>query len=98
GNVEQLAINLKKIIEIMPEDVVIIPGHGRNYSMNDLREYQKMLKSTFEIVSGEIKKGRTLEEMQRSDILADYKKWGHERNPCSNWIRTVHYCITKGGK
>ncbi|MCP4726353.1 MAG: hypothetical protein GY863_15015, partial [bacterium] len=98
GNIEQLAENLMAIIEMMPEDVVIVPGHGRNYSIKDLREYRKMLISTYDIISREMEKGCTLEEMQEAEILKDFTKWENGNYPCDNWIRTVHYYITNKGK
>ncbi|MFC1565036.1 MBL fold metallo-hydrolase [candidate division KSB1 bacterium] len=98
GNVEQLAENLREIIEILPDDILVIPGHGRNYSSGDLREYRNMLVSTYEIVKNEMEKGRSLEEMQEADILKEWVKWENGHHPCSNWIRTIHYCITKSRK
>jgi glyoxylase-like metal-dependent hydrolase (beta-lactamase superfamily II) len=95
GNVKQLAENLGKIIKLMPEDVRIISGHGRDYTLKDLDDYQKMLNTTFETVSREIEKGRSLEEIQEMEILKDYKKWEHERNSCGNWVRMIFYSQKK---
>ena len=49
--------------------------------------------STHKIVKSEIQKGRTLEEMKNSHILAEWVTWG-KHIPCDMWIEIIYHCIT----
>lgn len=53
-----------------------IAGHGRDYTLDDVKDYRKMLEDTIEIVKKGMQAGKSVEEMKREDVLEDYKSWG----------------------
>jgi len=75
-NVQKYMGFLEEIIDFFPSDTKFIGGHGRDYSMNDLKEYQKMLLTTIEIVRKEMKKGKNVDETKNAKILERWKDWG----------------------
>ncbi len=75
-NVQKYLAFLEKIIDFFPSDTKFIGGHGRDYGMNDLKEYQKMLLATIEIVRKEMKKGKSVEETKNAKVLDRWKDWG----------------------
>lgn len=75
-NVQKYMEFLEKVIDFFPSDTKFIAGHGRDYSMNDLKEYQKMLITTIEIVRTEMKKGESVEETKSAKVLERWKDWG----------------------
>jgi glyoxylase-like metal-dependent hydrolase (beta-lactamase superfamily II) len=75
-NVQKYMVFLEKIIDFFPSNTKFIAGHGREYDMNDLKEYQKMLLTTIEIVRKEIKKGKSVEETKSAKVLEPWKDWG----------------------
>ena len=75
-NVQKYMEFLEKIIDFFPSDTKYIGGHGRDYAMNDLKEYQKMLLTTIEIVRKEMKKGESVEETKSAKVLERWKDWG----------------------
>lgn len=85
GSVYTLERNLQKIIDILPADVQIIPGHGRAYSIEDLKKYKDMVSSTSEIVKKEIKNGKSHEEIKKANVLKDWKEWEGAFS-CNDWI------------
>jgi len=93
GNAAVWVKNLQKIIAMMPADVKIVAGHGRDYSLEDLKKYHKMMQSTVEIVHGEMERGKRLEEIKNSDILRDWEEWGKAVFPCDKWIEMVFYSL-----
>jgi cyclase len=75
-NVQKYMVFLEEIIDFFPSDIKFIAGHGREYGMDDLKEYQKMLLTTIEIVRKEMKKGKSVEETKSANVLERWKDWG----------------------
>lgn len=94
GNVEQLAINLQKIIDMMPANVTFIAGHGPTYTLEELKKYREMILSTVAIVKKEITKGKTLDEMKKDKILTGWEKWSYGPHDCNSWIEIVYHSLT----
>ena len=72
GNIRQLARSLDKILVDIPVDGIVIPGHGRLATMQDLKNYVATLKDSIAIVDAKIKEGKTLEQMQSEKVLGKY--------------------------
>jgi cyclase len=66
---------VEKIISILPEDAIIIPGHSKDCTMKEFREFQDMLTKTSGVIYAKMVKGISLAELQDEDILADWKSW-----------------------
>jgi cyclase len=77
GDIRQLAFSLEKIVEQIPGDAYVIPGHGRLATMMDLKNYVAMLKETINIVETKIKEGKTLDQMKKARILSKYDALGN---------------------
>jgi cyclase len=76
GNVMQLIANLEKILGEIPADVKVIPGHGALASKTDLANYVAMLKETTGLVSAGIKAGKSLQQLQKENVLQKYSMLG----------------------
>jgi cyclase len=89
GSVFGLANNIQKIIDIMPKDVKIVPGHGNIYSIDDLKRYKDMVVQTTEIVIDKKKEGKSLEEIKKSNALKYFKKWANSFSR-EDWIEFIY--------
>ena len=60
GDLENFIQTLARLIDELPEDIKLIAGHGRNYSLEDLREYHQMIATTGDLIKGGLagRKGR----------------------------------------
>jgi cyclase len=76
GDINQLIVNLDKILARFPPDTKVVPGHGRLATIQDLADYVTMLKETTGIVKAGIRGGKTLEEMKSGKVLAKYDALG----------------------
>ena len=90
---------VKKYLEILdwvigefPPSTIFIGGHGRDYSMEDVKDYRKMLTDTIRIVQKGMKAGKTVEDMKKEDVLKDYQSWGVflEFLNTDYWITSIH--------
>ena len=64
GNVEGLANGISEVLDNVPADIHIIPGHGPLSSVDDLRTYHRMITETIAMVRGKIDAGMSSEEVQ----------------------------------
>jgi glyoxylase-like metal-dependent hydrolase (beta-lactamase superfamily II) len=86
GDVLKYPEIVAQVISVLPEDVTIVPGHGGDCDMADYRAFHDMLVKTTEIVRAEIEKGKTLEELQEEDVLADYASFDGDYVNRDGWI------------
>ena len=66
---------LDRVISIFPSTTKFIAGHGCELSMKELKNYQKTLLSTIEIVKNGMKAGKSMEDMQREKLLKNYESY-----------------------
>jgi len=93
GNVYNLEKSLNKILQLFPKKTKFILGHGRNYNYNEVAEYYEMTQKTIGIVTSEIRKGKTLEEIKKDKPLEDWKNWDSRYFPseitANSWIENI---------
>ncbi|TMQ10608.1 MAG: MBL fold metallo-hydrolase [Deltaproteobacteria bacterium] len=75
GSVKGLIANLQKLLEQIPADAKIIPGHGAVATAKELRAFLTMLKETSAIVEAGIKAKKTLDQLKKEKVLAKYDAW-----------------------
>jgi glyoxylase-like metal-dependent hydrolase (beta-lactamase superfamily II) len=78
--------------DIFPKNTKFIGGHGRDYTLADVRDYRKMLEETIKIVRKGMTAGKSVEDMKKEDVLKDYKSWGVflEFLDTDYWITSIH--------
>jgi glyoxylase-like metal-dependent hydrolase (beta-lactamase superfamily II) len=93
GDILKYPETVAKVISILPEDVKLIPGHGDDCTMKEYRAFHNMLVQTSGIIRTELAKGKSLDELQDEDILADWKTWELyvDRNDwIQYWVKAIH--------
>ncbi len=71
--------------------MTLVAGHGRNYSLEELRKYREMIAHTVDIVRNEMLEGKQLEEIKMEHPLADWSKdWTRQRDTSDNWVETIY--------
>jgi glyoxylase-like metal-dependent hydrolase (beta-lactamase superfamily II) len=95
GDVLQFTENVGSVLDRIPEDVRIIPGHGPVADIEDLRRFHTMLTETTAIVRGHVEAGETLEEIQAEETFDDYPGWGDVFITAPQWIAMIHASLTR---
>jgi glyoxylase-like metal-dependent hydrolase (beta-lactamase superfamily II) len=94
GDVFDLETSLRKLTEIFPPEVTFLVGHGRDYSMKDIREYHTMVRQTIDIVTEMIRKGMDLDEIKNRRPLQKWESWNSEFVPgeisTDTWIENIY--------
>jgi len=92
GKIPKYLEFLDKVIDVFPSETKYIAGHGRDYSMNDLKDYRQMLLTTIDIVRKEMEKGKSEEETIQARVLERWESWGEflEFLNVDYWIKAIY--------
>jgi glyoxylase-like metal-dependent hydrolase (beta-lactamase superfamily II) len=94
GNCEDYVESVAKLIELFPTDVKIITGHGRDYSLEDLREHYRMAVSTTELIKQGMADGKNAQDMVSEDLLKDWVSWSRPQLTNEAWITQVYESLS----
>jgi cyclase len=98
GNCEHYVESVAKLIELFPADLKLITGHGRDYSLDDLREHYHMAVSTTDLIKQGMADGKKPQEMVSEDLLKDWESWSIAQMTSETWITQVCESLTDQGK
>lgn len=90
GTVEGLMNSIAKLMQMIPADAKLIPGHGQVSTIDDLRDYYQMLAETTLIVRKAMKEGKTLEQIKTAGFPEKFKEAGSGFIKTDAWIETVY--------
>jgi cyclase len=90
GSVQGMIAACEKVTATLPADVKVIPGHGELASMDDLREYTKMMKETLALVEKAMANHETLDQMKSEKILAAWQRYSGTFVSSDAWIETIY--------
>lgn len=88
GSVRGMIRNVRTVLDMVPPDIRVIPGHGALSDAAGLQEYLTMLEETSAVVSQALAEGKTAEQMKEEKILS---KW---ENLSWNFISTDRFIQT----
>lgn len=87
GDVNTYVEKVKQVVDLLPENTQIIPGHGEDCSRAEFRRFHDMLVQTSDIVKTEVAKGKTLEQLQQEDVLKEFKAFEGSYTSANDWIK-----------
>ncbi|HKN83801.1 MAG TPA: MBL fold metallo-hydrolase [Pyrinomonadaceae bacterium] len=94
GSVQGMITATDEVAAALPPDAKVIPGHGPLSSLDELRQFTKMLKDTQRLVQAGIKQGKSLEQMQKENILGPWQKYSGEFVTSEQWLITLYNDLT----
>ncbi len=89
GSVEGLTKNIGKILDRLPADVKVIPGHGPLATKEGLAAFHRMLIETSRFVRDQLAAGKTVEQIKAAGFPAEWKSWGEGFIKPAFWIDTL---------
>jgi cyclase len=95
GSVQGLINNIATLINQIPADAKIIPGHGPLSTIEDLKTYHGTLVDTSNLIQAEMKKGRSVDDIKKAGLPEKYKTWGSGFIKTDFWIETVYRSYSK---
>lgn len=95
GSVQGMINNVATLINQIPPDAKLIPGHGGLATLDDLKTYHQTLVDTSNIIQDAMKKGTSLEDIKKAGLSEKYKSWGSGFIKTDFWIETVYRSYSK---
>ena len=90
GSVQGLTNNVGALIQQIPANAQIIPGHGGMAKIDDLKAFHQMLVETSKIVQDEMKAKKSLDEIKKAGFPDKYKSWGAGFIKSDAWAETIY--------
>ena len=90
GSVQGLINNIASLIQKVPADAKLIPGHGALATHTDLKNYHAMLVESVGIIQNAMKAGKSLDEIKKAGLPEKFKEAGSGFIKTDAWIETVY--------
>lgn len=95
GSVQGTINNIAALINQIPPDAKLIPGHGALATLDDLKAFHQALVDTSNIIQDAMKKGTSLDEIKKAGLPEKYKTWGSGFIKTDMWIDIVYRSYSK---
>jgi len=89
GSVKGYLDNVNYMLKHFPDDVVIIPGHGKLTNKVRLQEFATMISDSIKRVSKALAQGKNESEIVNLGVEDKYKKWTWSFIDEERWIKTL---------
>jgi glyoxylase-like metal-dependent hydrolase (beta-lactamase superfamily II) len=89
GSVRGMVAALDELIPQIPADAKIIPGHGPVSTLADVKKFRGTLDEIVALVAKNLKSGKTVEQMQKENVLAPYAAWGTGFQKADQFLETI---------
>ena len=76
-----------RVLDMLPEDTKIIPGHGADGTMADFRKFHEMLVSTADVICNDSNQEKDLESLQAEQPLKDWESYGGSYTSVDRWVQ-----------
>jgi glyoxylase-like metal-dependent hydrolase (beta-lactamase superfamily II) len=88
---------IDKVIAVFPKDTKFIGGHGRDYTLKDVIDYNQMLKETIAKVRAGMAMGKTIDDLKKLNVLQDWESWGEFLSFLNTdyWIESIYKSYKK---
>ncbi len=93
GSVTGYIHNVEKVLEKVPEDAALIPGHGPLGDVDDLKRFHRMLNKTRAIVRERVEDGESLEAIQEAGLPERWSTWSWGFIDTDRWIETLYKSV-----
>lgn len=94
GDVQGMIRGVETVLEAIPADATVIPGHGALSDVQGLRRYHEMLVETTSHVRDLMSRGMGLQQIQTRGLSARWSDWSWEFITEDRWIETVYRSLS----
>jgi len=95
GDVRGYIRNVADVLQKVPADAKLIPGHGPLSTVKELKEFHEMLVETSGIVERAIASGSTLEQIKSAGLPDKWKSWAVPTMSTSRWLEILYNGLKK---
>lgn len=96
GSAAGMIRNIGEILDLLDDDVLIIPGHGPLGDIDDLRRYHRMLRETRETVRTAVAAGESDASIRARGVGAEWSDWAWAFIDEDRWLSTLIRDVRSG--
>lgn len=89
GSVAGMIVDLGRLIDMVPDDIHVIPGHGPLATKDDMRKSRAMIQETRAEVMDALGRGMSVDEIIQHGLDPRWESWGKGFVTEARWIRTL---------
>lgn len=97
GSVQGYTRNVAAVLDTVPDDWAVIPGHGPLTDVEGLRAFHDMLVETTAIVRERMERGMSLDEVREAGLSEEWSSWGQGFISTGQWLETVYRSLERAG-
>lgn len=95
GNALLFPDRVQRLIELVPADVTLIPGHGRNTTIAEEKQFHDMLVQTIDIVKAGLAAGKDAEALKQEKVLQNWVSYEGGAATADGWIQSISNAVNK---
>jgi glyoxylase-like metal-dependent hydrolase (beta-lactamase superfamily II) len=95
GSVAGYIKTVAEVLEKIPADAKVIPGHGKLGTVEDLKSFHAMLVETTDVVKQGITAGKSLADLKAAGLPEKFKSFGTGFINTDTWITTIFNSTVK---
>jgi len=96
GSIQGYIHNIETILNLIPADARIIPGHGKLKNIVELTEFLEMLKATRARVQNQMNSGKNSKTIVAEGLGPAWQTWATPSINAKRWIRTLQRSLSSG--
>jgi cyclase len=90
GSITGMIDNVAKARAAVPDDVKVIPGHGPLSTKADVLKFVEMLRDCVSIVDAGMKQGKTIDDLQKANVLQKYAALGQGFVKTNDFVALIY--------
>lgn len=98
GSLEGALANLRKVLELLPASIDVIPGHGPASKLEDVLRTVEMFEATSAEVRSGLAAGMSVEAIIKRGLSGEWDEWGRGFINEERWIRTIAQSFSRDGE
>ena len=95
GSIEGYIKTVATVLEKIPADAKVSPGHGKLGTVEDLKTFHAMLVETTGLVKKDIAAGKSLADLKAAGLPEKFKDYGTGFIKTDRWIETIYNSAQK---
>ncbi len=96
GSLAGYVRNVGLVLKQTPATAQVVPGHGPVTGRAALETYYEMIKASIETVKAGLRKGSSLEQIQKAGLDKEWESFGHGYITTDRWIQEIYYSLKRG--
>lgn len=90
GSLDGYVKNIGNVLERIPDDAKIVPGHGPLSNKTELKKYRRMILASIATVRKGLRKGLSLEEIQKKGLDPEWEPFSRGYLTTDRWLSLVY--------